>query len=107
MEQRETVTKENSRISEDLKEPKMYLVYVLNEDMTTFEFVVAVMMSVFHKTEEDAWAIADRTHQEGKAAVGKYSFDMANTKVNKAVALARENGFPLRFKIIPEDRHGE
>ena len=102
MEQRETVTRENSQIREELKEPKMYVVHVLNDDMTTFEFVVSVMMSVFHKTEEDAWAIADRTHRLGKAVVGRYSYDMAHTKVNKAVSLARENGFPLRFKIIPE-----
>lgn len=105
MEQRETVVKENIGIREDLKEPKMYVVYVLNDDMTTFEFVVYLMTSVFRKTEEDAWGIADRTHRQGKAAVGRYTFDMAHTKVNKAVALARENGFPLNFKIIPEDQH--
>ena len=105
MEQRETALKENIQIREDLKEPKMYIVYVLNDDMTTFEFVVQLMMSVFRKTEEDAWGIADRTHRQGKAAVGRYTYDMAHTKVNKAVALARENGFPLSFKIIPEEQH--
>lgn len=105
MEQRETVVKENMQVHDDLREPKMYLVYVLNDDMTTFEFVVSVMMGVFRKTEEDAWSIADRTHNQGKALVGRYTFDMANTRVNKAVALARENGFPLNFKILPEDRH--
>lgn len=102
MEQRETVTRENSQIREELKEPKMYVVHVLNDDMTTFDFVVSVMMGVFHKSEEDAWAVAERTHQQGKAVVGRYSYDMAHTKVNKAVSLARENGFPLRFKINPE-----
>lgn len=105
MEQRETAVKENIQIREGLKEPKMYVVYVLNDDMTTFEFVVYLMTLVFRKTEEDAWRIADRTHRQGKAAVGRYTFDMAHTKVNKAVALARENGFPLNFKIIPEDQH--
>ena len=105
MEQRETVTKENSQIREELKEPKMYVVHVLNDDMTTFDFVVSVMMSVFRKTEEDAWGIDDRTHNQGKSLVGRYSFDIAQTRVNKAVALARAQGFPLNFKIIPEDRH--
>ncbi len=105
MEQRETVIKENRQVGDDLREPKMFLVYVLNDDMTTFEFVVSVMMSVFRKTEEDAWGIADRTHNQGKSLVGRYSFDIAQTRVNKAVALARAQGFPLNFKIIPEDRH--
>jgi ATP-dependent Clp protease adaptor protein ClpS len=105
MEERKTVSKESVRIREDLREPKMYVVYVLNDDMTTFEFVVYLMMSVFRKTEEDAWGIAERTHREGKAAVGRYTLDMAHTKVNKAVALSRENNFPLNFKIVPEDQH--
>ena len=105
MEQRETVRQENLQVRDDLREPKMHLVYVLNDDMTTFEFVVSVMMSVFRKSEEDAWGIADHTHNQGKALVGRYTFDMANTRVNKAVALARAEGFPLNFKIIPEDRH--
>ena len=65
MEERKTATGESIRIREDLKEPKMYVVYVLNDDLTTFEFVVFVMMTVFRKTEEDAWGIADRTHHQG------------------------------------------
>ena len=105
MEERKTVAKEDIRIREDLREPRMYRVYVLNDDMTTFEFVVFLMMTVVQKTEEDAWGIADRTHHEGKAVVGRYTLDMAHTKVNKAVSLARENNFPLNFKIQPEDQH--
>ena len=48
--------------------------------------------------------IADRTHHHGKALVGTYTCDMAHTKVNKAVSLARENGFPLNFTIVPEEK---
>ena len=62
MEQRKTVTKETWQYREDFREPKRYQVFVLNDDMTTFEFVVSVMMDVFGKSEEDAWRIADRTH---------------------------------------------
>ncbi len=104
MEQRKTVTKETWQYREDLREPKRYQVFVLNDDMTTFEFVVSVMMDVFGKSEEDAWRIADRTHHHGKALVGTYTYDMAHTKVNKAVSLARGNGFPLNFTIVPEEK---
>ena len=104
MEQRETVSKETLQYREDLREPKRYLVFVINDDMTTFEFVVSVMMDVFGKSEEDAWMIADRTHHHGKALVGTYTYDMAHTKVSKAVSLARENGFPLNFTIVPEEK---
>ena len=107
MEQRETVSKERSRLDERFKEPKMHLVYILNDDFTTFEFVVFLMMEVFLKSEEDAWGIAEATHTRGKSLVGRYTCDMAHTKVNKATAMARENGFPLSFKIIPEDQHAK
>ena len=102
MEQRETVSKENYGYREDFREPKRYVVFVINEDMTPFDFVVHLMMDVFGKSEEDGWMIADRTHHHGKALVGRYTCDMAHTKVNKAIRLSRENGYPLNFTIEPE-----
>ena len=104
MEQRETVSREREEFREELREPRMFLVHVFNDDITTFEFVVHVMRSVFGKSEADGWRIAEQTHTRGKALVGRYTCDMAHTKVDKAVRLARGNGYPLSFTIEPEDR---
>lgn len=80
----------------------MHRVSVLNDDFTTFEFVVDVMMSVFNKSRHEAWEIAETTHIHQKATVGKYSLDIAKSKVAKATSMARNEGFPLKFDIEPE-----
>ncbi len=72
---------------------------ILNDDFTTFEFVISVVMTVFNKTYEEACTIAETTHVNQKATVGTYSLDIARSKVAKATAMAREEGFPLRFDI--------
>lgn len=81
------------------EEPKKHSVIILNDDFTTFEFVIDVMMSVFYKTYEEACGIAETTHVKQSAVVGKYTLDIAKSKVAKATEMARSEGFPLRFEI--------
>lgn len=81
------------------KEPRKYNVIILNDDFTTFEFVIMVVMTVFGKTEAEACNIAETTHVHQKATVGSYTLDIAKSKVAKAMAMARAEGFPLRFEI--------
>lgn len=81
------------------KEPVKHEVYVLNDDFTTFEFVIEVMMCVFGKTQQQAEDIAETTHINQKAVIGKYPLDIAKSKVAKATKMAREEGFPLKFEI--------
>jgi ATP-dependent Clp protease adaptor protein ClpS len=81
------------------KEPRKYNVLILNDDFTTFEFVIMVVMTVFGKTEAEACNIAETTHVHQKATVGSYTLDIARSKVAKATAMARAEGFPLRFEI--------
>ena len=81
------------------KEPRKYNVIIHNDDFTTFEFVIMVMMTVFGKTEAEACNIAETTHVHQKATVGSYTLDIAKSKVAKATAMARAEGFPLRFEI--------
>lgn len=81
------------------KEPTKHDVIVLNDDFTTFEFVIEIMMTVFQKTYEQACEIAQTTHLHQKAKVGSYSLDIARSKVAKATAQARKEGYPLRFDI--------
>ena len=81
------------------KEPRKYNVIILNDDFTIFEFVIMVVMTVFGKTEAEACNIAETTHVHQKATVGSYTLDIAKSKVAKATAIARAEGFPLRFEI--------
>lgn len=84
------------------KEPKKYVVIIFNDDFTTMDFVVMILMKIFHKTKEDAEQLMLKVHNEGQAAVGVYSYDMARTKVNLSMSMAQEKGFPLRLVFQPE-----
>lgn len=81
------------------EEPKKHNVIILNDDFTTFEFVISVMMAVFYKTYDEACSIAETTHVRQKAVVGSYTLDIAKSKVAKATEMARAENFPLRFEI--------
>ncbi len=102
MEQTEIQKESRPTVRTALKEPRRYKVIILNDDFTTFEFVIEVMMSVFGKTQQQAEDIAEETHIRQKALVGRYPLDIARSKVAKATRMARSEGFPLKFEIQPE-----
>lgn len=90
---------EKSKIK--LKEPKKYKVIMHNDDFTSMEFVVFVLVNIFRKSNNEAVDIMMTVHKSGKAAVGRYSYDIAKTKVEKTMLLAREEGYP--FKVTLEE----
>lgn len=79
----------------------MYQVTLHNDDITTMEFVVMVLVTVFHKSEEEANQLMLRVHKAGKAVVGIYSYDVATTRCHKTLALANEAGYPLTVTVEP------
>jgi ATP-dependent Clp protease adaptor protein ClpS len=79
-----------------LKEPEEYRVILLNDNYTTMEFVVEVLMEVFRKGQDDATRIMLDVHYKGKGTVGVYPWDIAQTKANQVHSLARQNEFPLK-----------
>lgn len=86
----------------DLEEPPLYKVLLLNDDYTTMEFVVEVLMYVFHKSVEEATQIMLNVHQKGAGVCGFYPLEIAETKVDTVDALAREKGFPLKCTLERE-----
>lgn len=99
MPQKKMNRERKSTLLEKPKEPRKYKVYVLNDDFTTFEFVIDVLMEVFNKTFQQAEDIASATHTNQRAYIASYSLDIARSKVAKATSLARTEGFPLKFEI--------
>jgi ATP-dependent Clp protease adaptor protein ClpS len=77
-------------------------VIIYNDDFTTMEFVVTVLVQVFLKSEEEAEALMLQVHHSDKAVVGIYSYDIAVSKMRKATSMAREQGYPLRLTVEPE-----
>jgi len=84
---------------EKLKEPEDYRVILLNDNFTSMQFVVEVVMLVFHKRQEDATRIMLDVHRKGKGIVGTYPYDIAQTKANQVHDLARQYEFPLKCVI--------
>lgn len=88
-----------SSIQDILKEPSMYKVFLHNDDYTTMEFVVDILMGVFNKSVEESMQIMLSVHRSGIGVCGVFTFEIAETKVDTVHALSRERGFPLKCSM--------
>jgi ATP-dependent Clp protease adaptor protein ClpS len=77
-------------------EPKMYQVILHNDHYTTMDFVVSVLMKIFHKSAAEATKIMLDVHKKGKGICGVYICDIAMTKVAQVAKMAKEHEYPLR-----------
>ena len=84
-----------------LKTPRKYCVIFHNDDFTTQEFVVHVLQNFFYKNQDDAIVLMLRIHQEGRAVVGSYTKDVAESKATVATVYCRKNGMPLLITSEP------
>jgi ATP-dependent Clp protease adaptor protein ClpS len=98
----ESIEEVEDEIQEDLEEPPLYRVLLHNDDYTTMQFVVEVLMVVFNKSIEEATRIMLNVHKKGVGLCGVYPYEIAETKVDTVDSLARENGFPLKCSMERE-----
>jgi ATP-dependent Clp protease adaptor protein ClpS len=87
---------------EHTREPSMYKVLLHNDDYTTMEFVVEILIYVFNRTIEDATMIMLNVHKQGVGICGVYTYEIAETKVETVHRLAREKDFPLKCSMEKE-----
>ena len=80
----------------ELEEPKKYKVLLLNDDYSTMEFVIEVLLRIFRKSEKEATEIMMSVHENGKAVCGIYTYEIAATKVAQVKANARKAEYPLK-----------
>jgi ATP-dependent Clp protease adaptor protein ClpS len=92
------ITQEDAGVQQKprLQEPKLYRVILHNDHYTTMDFVVKVIVTVFHKPGAEATRIMLDVHKKGKGIVGVFTFDIAATKVSQVHEMARQSEFPLR-----------
>ncbi|MBO4291792.1 MAG: ATP-dependent Clp protease adaptor ClpS [Lachnospiraceae bacterium] len=83
-----------------VKEPAKYQVVMLNDDFTTMDFVVSVLVEIFRKDPASAEQIMLHVHKNGKAVVGIYPYDIAVTKTDEAMKRAKNEGFPFRMLVV-------
>jgi len=68
------------------------------------EFVVLVLMQIFHRSFEEAQDIMMHIHTNGKGIAGTYSHEVATQKKDDTVAIARQHGFPLIALVEPAEK---
>ena len=85
-----------------VKEPDMYRVVMLNDDYTTMEFVVEVLIDIFGKSEAEARRIMLAVHKQGRGVAGVYVYDIAVSKVAQVDEAAKKKGFPLKCTVEKE-----
>lgn len=88
---------------EQLKKPPLYRVLFHNDNYTTMEFVVEVLRTIFMKSESDSVTIMLSVHLNGVGVAGVYTREVAETKISKTHALAREREYPLKLSMEPEE----
>lgn len=86
----------------DLQEPLMYRVIYINDNVTTMEFVIESLMSVFDYEYEAASELTMKVHDAGSAVAAVLPYEMAEQKGVEVTQLARNNGFPLNIKLEPD-----
>jgi len=94
--------KEELESSLMVKEPNKYKVILHNDDYTTMEFVIGILMRIFHKSMIESEKIMLKIHNSGKGVCGIYTYEIAQTKVYQVRRLARESGYPLLATLEEE-----
>ncbi len=89
----------DSEADQELREPKMYRVILHNDDYTTMDFVVEILISVFRKPAVEATRIMMDVHHKGKGVCGIYTYDIAATRAARVHQLAQKREFPLKCSL--------
>ena len=92
-----TILKTKKKV--ETQKPDMYNVIVLNDDYTTMEFVVEVLMKFFNKDAVNAQRIMIEIHETGVGEVGTYTYDIAQSKIQQVHSFAKEHEYPLRCRM--------
>lgn len=94
-----TDTAVHTKTKSKLKPPSMYKVVLLNDDYTPMDFVVAVLMQLFEKSEEEAMAIMLHVHNQGRGVAGIYTFEIAKQKQDDTHRAAKQHQYPLKVTL--------
>jgi ATP-dependent Clp protease adaptor protein ClpS len=94
-----TLPEGGTETEQELQEPKWCRVVLHNDDYTTMDFVIEILVTVFHKPAAEATRIMLDVHKKRMGICGIYTFDIASTKVAQVHQLARRREFPLKCSL--------
>lgn len=79
-----------------MRQPSRFNVVLYNDNVTTIEFVMEILMSIFHKSFDESSDLCMHIHENGKGIAGTYGLEVATQKREETILAARVHGFPLR-----------
>ena len=82
--------------------PRKFKVILLNDDVTSMDFVVSVLVEIFNRDMQSAVAVMLKIHNEGSGVAGVYTKEIAQTKQSDVLKAAAVAGYPLKA-IIEEE----
>ena len=85
----------------ELSRPKMFKVFMHNDDYTTMEFVIHVLKKFFTKSDAEAYEVMMKVHLEGLAVCGIFTYEVAESKTEKVNKYSRDHGHPLTTSFEP------
>ena len=99
----DAVTKPKTKVRTKVERPRLHKVILINDDYTPREFVIAVLMAVFHMSEDQAYRVMMTAHQRGACVVAAFTRDIAESKATEGTNAGRQAGHPLEFTTEPEE----
>ncbi len=102
---RSTETEAETELLEQrrLEKPPPYRVLLHDDDFTTMDFVVEVLLTIFHHPRADAVRIMLDVHQKGVGIAGVYPHEVAETKAALVMEAARAQEFPFLCTVEPAE----
>lgn len=94
-----TETKNRIEINYNVKEPSLYKVIYIDDEVTTMSFVIQTLVDHFSYNQDTAIDITESINREGSAVVAVLPFEIAEQKRHEIVADARREKFPLKIMI--------
>lgn len=101
MSKTDIIVKPKVQTKTNVQPPSLFNVIYINDEVTTMEFVIESLRTIFHHSEETAYDLTMKIHEEGSSVVSTLPYEIAEQKGVEATLLARNNGFPLAIKLEP------
>lgn len=93
----ETETEERTQLA------PLWKVVLHDDPVTSFDFVLVVLRTVFAKSQTEAYRITREAHDTGAAVADVLPLETAEFRREQVHSLARQQGFPLTVTLEPAD----
>jgi ATP-dependent Clp protease adaptor protein ClpS len=92
-------SRKKKHLGNRVKPPHKYAVILHNDDYTPMEFVVYVLIEIFHHPPERAERIMLSVHKDGMGVAGIYHLEIAEQKAYETAEEAQNNQYPLKINV--------